>query len=139
MKIRALILGLAIFLLASLCAAPAMACPASYVKSKAKDALKSNLGTKFSQIADRYMTLKGVNPTSAQGLAIKPYVVGTSWVDHTWGLNNPRFGWGHRIDQKSVAQCVQDCLGCTHHSQHFGDGNRNFQFANPSQASSFGG
>ena len=123
MTLRMLLSGLALLLLVTLCAGPVMACPASYVKDMAATALNSNLAGKFDAIADQYLTAKGVSPTSSEGAFIKPYVIGTTWVDHGWNI--------HRIDNKSVAQCVQDCLGCNHHNQHFGDGRNLYQQSLP--------
>ena len=115
------------------------ACPASYVKSKASEALRSSLGDKIEKITDLYLTTKGVEPTSNQGEFIKPYVVGTTWVDHNWGLRGYRHSYAHRADNKSVSECVQDALNCSHHTQHFGDAKRMAPAWKPSRATRHGG
>ena len=108
------------------------ACPASYVKGMADVANQSPLGDKIGQISDKYLILKGISPESMEGLIMKPYVVGTTWVDHLWGI--------HWIDQKSVDECVQDCLDCAHHNLHFGDAQNIYnQSLPPVRSRIFGG
>ena len=136
---------LAVALVASILCASATACPASYVKKRAQDARKCHLGDKINQIADKYMTEKGVDPTSSQGQVIKEYVVGTTLVDHEWATRGRRVFFffrskrGHRVDNKSVDECVQDAMKCSHHAQHFGDGVRAGGVPITPQASSMGG
>ena len=96
------------------------ACSASYVKSQSGDAFGSSLGGKITRVANRFLTKKGVDPTSNQGEFIKPYVVGTSWVDHQKALQRSSKGSPHRVDNKSLSECVRDALNCKHHLNHFG-------------------
>ncbi|MBI4614644.1 MAG: hypothetical protein HY720_13620 [Planctomycetes bacterium] len=96
-------------------AAAVEACPASYVHGIGNSNMQSNPNGKASQIADRYMTAKGVDPVTPAGQVIKPYVVGTTVVDDQWGIHSMN---------KGMDECVQDALNCWHHSQHFGDGAR---------------
>lgn len=58
------------------------ACPASYVKQKAEDNQGTALYDKSSQIADKYMTNRGINPLSPAGEITRPYVIGTALVEH---------------------------------------------------------
>ena len=115
------------------------ACPASYVKSEAKRAMKSNLGKKIAEVSDKYMLKLGVDPESAGGQIVRPYVIGTTFVDHedakymsgfsaaaqaaSYGSVAQNLQMGvHRIDNKSVDAAVRDCMNCYHHKEHFGDG-----------------
>ena len=98
----------------------AVACPASYVKRTADRARGTSLHDKATKVADRYMEQKGIDSTSQHADIIRPYVVGTSLVDHRWAKWSRR---GHTLD-KPTDQCVRDSLNCSHHSQHFGYGKR---------------
>ena len=111
---------------------PAAAGPASYVKTRAQEAHRADLGAKIQEITDQYILQKGVDPDSTAGQIIEPYVIGTTWVDHLWNI--------HGVDDRSVDQCVQDSLECPHHSLHFGDGKRIAdQLRPPQKSTSCGG
>ncbi len=127
-----------------LTAGVAQACPASYVKDLADQNQGTDLYDKAARVADAYLQKKGINPDSAGGEVIKPYVIGTSLQDHqmtsnvgigvlssTQGgttYNNGLFvpgtsgSWSRHYLNKSVEECVQDCLNCAHHEGHFADG-----------------
>ena len=127
-------------------AGTASACAASYVKYLADSNKGTALYDKASKVADKYMTQKGVDPTSTEGLVAKPYVIGTSLIDHQQSgygiLSSSTNSWGnwtqHSLN-KSIDECVKDSLNCPHHNGHFGDGQAEAKKANPGTAAGFGG
>ena len=60
----------------------AVACPASYVKSLADQNKGTDLYDKSEQIADKYMTDRGMDPDSVAGQITRPYVIGTTLAEH---------------------------------------------------------
>ena len=93
----------------------AVACPASYVKAKADQNKGTALHDKATKIADKYMTDRGMDPSSASGEVAKPYVIGTALVEHDfatgyWGTNTPA---SERINlnNDSVDEATKKALG----------------------------
>ncbi|MDP7033095.1 MAG: hypothetical protein QF752_01250 [Planctomycetota bacterium] len=80
MKLKCLYSGLlcSLFLLAG----SAYACPASYVKQKAEENQGTDLYNKSVQIAEKYMNGRGMDPRSPLGEVTRPYVIGTTLVEH---------------------------------------------------------
>ena len=124
-----------------------MACPASTVLHIADTNQGTALHDKASEVADKYMTQRGINPESYVGEITRPYVIGTTLVENNisqgyYGTNSPE---GDRIflDRDSVDEAVSKALGgyagstgipnsdmnghglapCWHHfNRHFGNG-----------------
>ena len=69
-------------LMLCLFASVAVACPASYVKSVADQNKGTALHDKATKVADKYMTDRGLEPSSPTGETTKPYVIGTCLVEH---------------------------------------------------------
>ena len=101
----------------------AMACPASTVLLEADRARETALHDKATRVADKYMEQKGIDSTSSEADIIRPYVVGTSLVDHGVAKQGILFRHPHSLD-KPIDDCVRDSIDCWHHSEHFGDGKR---------------
>ena len=107
------------------------ACAASYMKRIADQGSQTNLYDKASKVADKYMQVKGIQPSSPTGQVARPYVIGTTLYDNQTGTmsgnirNYPSVQngeWQGHLLNKSVDDCVRDCLTCPHHEGHFSDG-----------------
>ncbi|MDP7036218.1 MAG: hypothetical protein QF752_17190 [Planctomycetota bacterium] len=99
-----------------LIAGVASACPASYVKQKAEDNQGTALYDKSAKIADKYMTNRGVNPQSPAGEVTRPYVIGTTLVEHDHGKvikRTPHWVAEERIDleNETVDEIANKALG----------------------------
>ena len=127
-------------------ASTASACAASYVKGLADVNQGTAIYDKASMVADKYMLTKGVDPKSAEGQIAKPYVIGTSLLDHMtsgFGILSSSSGswgsWSQHSLNKSVDECVKDSLSCPHHNGHFGDGQAEYRKYNPGKSQAHGG
>ncbi|MDP7033736.1 MAG: hypothetical protein QF752_04520 [Planctomycetota bacterium] len=91
----------------------AVACPASYVKSRADQNKGTALHDKATKIADKYMTDRGMDPSSASAEVAKPYVIGTAIVEHDFSRWYSNSNPGDRIDlnKDSVDEATKKALG----------------------------
>ena len=95
----------------------AVACPASYVKDVARRNKGTALYDKASKVADKYMTNRGLNPTGMVGDITRPYVIGTTIVEHGLALryvNVPKHNQpGDRINlnKDTTAEATRKALG----------------------------
>ena len=95
------------------------ACPASYVTQMAEGNKGTALYDKSAQVADKYMTNRGIDPESEVGEITRPYVIGTVIVEHNMypeplrSLLGAYFVAKDRIDlnKDSVDGAVQKALG----------------------------
>ena len=142
----------------------AVACPASYVKSVADQNKGTALHDKATKIADKYMTDRGMDPSSASGEVAKPYVIGTALVEHNfstgyWGTNTPaserinlnndsvdeatKKALGPHAGQSGVASSDGNGHGIApayhHFNRHFSYGIYRAEGLNPATASGHGG
>ena len=138
---RAQLLGFWLLVCGCFLAGSATACPAYYVQSKADQAKGTWLHKKATRVANKYMEKKGMVSTSSQADIIRPYIVGTSLVEHDWAMRKVRTPFAHSL-KKWLHRCVQDSLRCGHHSRHFRDGKKiagQLMDAPPSAALNLGG
>jgi hypothetical protein len=99
----------------------ALACPASYVKQQAEANQGTDLYNKSAEIADKYMTNRGMNPASPAGEITRPYVIGTTLVEnsmYTGEMRKQLEEQGYWIDKEridlnedSVDEAVEKALG----------------------------
>ena len=99
----------------------AMACPASYVKQQAEANQGTDLYNKSAEIADKYMTNRGMNPSSPAGEITRPYVIGTTLVEnsmYTGEMRKQLEEQGYWVDKEridlnedSVDEAVEKALG----------------------------
>ena len=97
--------------------AVAVACPASYVKRVANKNKGTALHEKATQVADKYMSDRGVDLRSTAAEVAKPYVIGTAIVEHGFSKrlfrssrhNQP----GDRVDlnKDTVEEATKKALG----------------------------
>ncbi|MDP7036225.1 MAG: hypothetical protein QF752_17225 [Planctomycetota bacterium] len=105
------------FLLLGAVSLSVTACPASYVKSVADSNQGTALHDKATQVADKYMSDRGMDPSSAAGEVAKPYVIGTALVEHGFSSSFsqlPQYNQpGDRIDlnEDTVDEATQKALG----------------------------
>ena len=79
------------------------ACPASFVKNEGNKNIQTESNSKAQQVADGYMTDRGIQPDSPSGKVVRPYVVGTAIVEDRYF--NRDF-----LDQP-VDQAIKEALG----------------------------
>ncbi len=127
---RNVLMVCAVVVVAGMLATAVQACPASWVRDigNGNDPYYSGTEGEFekaSDVADGYMTEKGVNPSSPSGQVVKPYVVGTTLVEsYAVGLADITADpeTENSTYQDQVEQAVQAALGNEHIERHFFDG-----------------
>tara|TARA_B100000959_G_C14783611_1_gene542563 strand:+ start:359 stop:853 length:495 start_codon:yes stop_codon:yes gene_type:complete len=110
-------IGFALAVVSSSFFASAVACPASYVKSVADRNKGTALHDKATQVADKYMSDRGVDPEGSAGEITKPYVIGTAIVEHGFSGRFSRYpsynkpGDRINLNKDTVDEATKKALG----------------------------